>query len=165
MVTFNTSKRVLFNRIINRNPEYIRPPWAIDEYDFVDICRNCKACLEVCPESIIELDSRNQPIINFQKGECTFCSDCVSVCESGALSKLSNQALPWYAKVELSEGCLAVKDILCRSCGEVCEHRAIHFPLTAKGIVSPEINREKCNGCGACIAICPTQALIVRCPN
>ena len=165
MAAFSTSKRALFKRITTGSYEFLRPPWALDEYNFVDICRNCKACLEACPESIIQLDSRNQPIINFQKGECTFCSDCLTVCESGALAKVPNKALPWDAKVDLKKGCLAEQNILCRSCGEICEHRAIHFPISAKGIVNPEINREKCNGCGACIAKCPTQVLIVRYPN
>jgi len=62
----------------------------------------------------------------------------------------------------LNQGCLSEKNTLCRSCGEVCEHEALRFPLSVRGIVSPEINLEKCNGCGACIAICPTRALEIR---
>jgi len=87
------------------------------------------------------------------------------VCEVGALSRESVDEPAWLAKVMLSSGCLAEKKTLCRSCGEVCEYRAIHFPLSVQGIVSPQISREKCNGCGACVAICPTQALDVRYQN
>ena len=165
MTGFSTSKRKLFRRFTSGAPEFLRPPWAVDEYQFVDICRDCKACVEACAESIIQLDNRNQPVINFQKGECIFCSDCVSACETGALSKISIDQLPWNAKVVLGQGCLSEKKTLCRSCGEVCEHQALHFPLSVQGIVSPQINNEKCNGCGACIAICPTQALNVCYPN
>jgi len=162
MTGFNANKRALFRRFTTNSPEFLRPPWAVEEYDFVDTCRDCKACAIACPESIIDFDSRNQPIINFQKGECTFCAECLSVCASGALSKQSSEQQPWNAKVQLNPGCLSEKNTLCRSCGEVCEYRAIHFPLSVQGIVSPVINSEKCNGCGACVAICPTQALQVH---
>lgn len=165
MTGFNANKRALFRRFSTINPNFLRPPWSIEEYDFVNICSNCTSCSNACPEFIIELDSRNQPIINFNKGECTFCGDCLTACESGALSKKFSDQQPWNAKVVLSSSCLAEQQTLCRSCGEVCEYRAIHFPLSVQGIVSPEINNEKCNGCGACIAICPTQALEIRYQN
>jgi len=161
MTGFSASKRALFRRITTRNPEYLRPPWAVDEYTFVDICRDCASCIESCSESIIQLDQRNQPFINFNNGECTFCGDCVSVCKTGALSRSLIDEQPWNAKVILGKGCLSENKTLCRSCGEVCEHGAIHFPLSIEGIVSPEINSKKCNGCGACIAICPGHALNV----
>ena len=163
MTGFNANKGRLFRRISIAH-EFLRPPWAIDEYDFVELCKNCSACSTACPESIIDFDSRNQPIINFNKGECTFCTDCVSVCETGALSKFITDN-PWSAKVMLGNGCLAEQKTMCRSCGEVCEHRAIHFPLSASGIISPEIDTEKCTGCGACVSICPTQALNVYYQN
>jgi len=165
MTAFSASKRALFRGRIARNSDYLRPPWAIDEYHFVDSCQDCTACLKACTENIIQLDSRQQPIINFQQGECTFCGDCLSACETGALLKTSESQQPWTATVVLGPDCLSEQKTLCRSCGEVCEHRAIHFPLSVQGIVSPEINTEKCNGCGACIAICPTQALNVYYQN
>ena len=162
MVAFSAEKRSLFRRFSANPGEFIRPPWSVDEYLFVENCQNCNACSETCPENIIQLDSRKQPILNFHNGECTFCADCVSVCENGALLKTTDDALPWNAVVMLNHGCLSEQKTLCRSCGEVCEHEALRFPLSVGGIVSPEINQEECNGCGACIAICPTRALEIR---
>ncbi|MCP4271503.1 MAG: ferredoxin-type protein NapF [Gammaproteobacteria bacterium] len=162
MVAFSAEKRSLFRRFSARSGDNIRPPWSVDEYQFVESCQDCKACSETCPENIIQLDSRQQPVLNFHKGECTFCADCISVCEKGALYKATDDALPWNAIVMLNRGCLSEQNTLCRSCGEVCEHEVLRFPLSAGGIVSPEINEEKCNGCGACIAICPTRALEIR---
>jgi len=159
MVAFNANKRAFFRKLASQNRNSIRPPWSVDEYQFVEACRDCSACLEICPESIIEFDSRMQPRINFHKGECIFCADCVSVCQSGALQKTTEDAWPWIASVTLIKACLAEQNTLCRSCGEVCEHEALGFPLRAGGIARPEINHEKCSGCGACVAICPTRAL------
>jgi len=159
MVAFSANKRALFRKLSTNADDVIRPPWSVDEYLFVEICRNCNACQDACPESIIQFDSRNQPFVNFHQGECSFCADCVSVCENAALLKVNEDALPWTAKVVLKNGCLSEQNTLCRSCGDVCDHDALHFPLSVRGIVSPEINKAKCNGCGACISICPTRAL------
>ncbi len=165
MTGFSANKRALFRRFITENRRCLRPPWAVDEYNFAEQCRNCKACIEACPESIIQPDNNRQPFINFQKGECTFCGDCRAVCETGALSKINLDEQPWDAKVIVGSGCLSEKNTLCRSCGEACEHQALYFPLSIQGIVRPEINRDRCNGCGACIAMCPTEALEVCYPN
>lgn len=165
MTEFNPTKRRLFTRILDQNSDFLRPPWAIDEYDFVSVCKECSACRDACPEQIITFDSHHQPIISFQGKECTFCGDCVSVCPSGALVKLEADSEPWNAKVVLNSGCLGEEKIHCRSCGDICEHQAIFFPLAAQGITSPKIDLEKCTGCGACVAMCPTQALKVSYQN
>jgi len=101
MVAFSANKRALFRKLSTNADDVIRPPWSVDEYLFVEICRNCNACQDACPESIIQFDSRNQPFVNFHQGECSFCADCVSVCENAALLKVNEDALPWTAKVVL----------------------------------------------------------------
>lgn len=161
MTTFNTNKRALFRRLISRE-NHLRPPWSIGEYDFVESCVNCSDCISACPESILVLDSNKHPRVNFQLGECTFCGDCVDVCQTGALNRATVNSQPWNAKAVLNEDCLGDKNTLCRSCGEVCEHGAIVFPPSLNGIIAPEINRESCTGCGACVSICPTDALNVH---
>ena len=160
MTTFNTNKRALFRRLISR-PDQMRPPWSINEYNFVEYCIDCNDCISACPESILVIDKNKQPMVNFQLGECTFCGDCVDACQTGALRRDASNDLPWNAKVVLNDGCLADKMIMCRSCGEVCEHDAIQFPPSINGIIAPEINRDSCTGCGACVSICPTDVLNV----
>ena len=160
MTSFSTKKRALFRRLIGREHQ-MRPPWSIDEDDFVEFCVNCSDCISSCPESILVIDNRNQPIVNFQLGECTFCGECVEACQSGALNRVTSNDFPWNAKAVLNNDCLADKMVLCRSCGEVCEHSAIQFPPSINGIIAPEINLDSCTGCGACVSICPTDALNV----
>jgi len=52
-----------------------------------------------------------------------------------------------------------VEDIPCNPCETVCPRKAIKvgFPITNV----PELNEEKCTGCGKCIAICPGLAIFV----
>lgn len=158
MANFSPAKRALFRKLANTDEQVLRPPWAQEEYLFVDTCTGCRDCAAVCPESIIEFDSLNRPKINFHNGECTFCGECVNACQSHALKK---SASPWNAKVSINSDCLAEKQILCRSCSEVCEHEAIQFSALSRLMSRPTLNLDVCNGCGACVAICPTEAISV----
>jgi ferredoxin-type protein NapF len=161
MTTFNSDKRRFFKRLANVSND-LRPPWAASEYNFVERCTCCDSCMTSCPESIIEKDKSLRPIINFQKGECTFCGECVVSCLTDALLKDPSTVNPWNAKVMLSDGCLAQHNTLCRSCSDICEFSAIVFPISARGISPPIINLDLCNGCGACVSVCPTNALNVQ---
>ncbi len=48
----------------------------------------------------------------------------------------------------------------CRYCLSVCQHDAIERSLGRL-----KINSEKCTGCGACVAACPTSAMLTSAPN
>ncbi len=158
MIHYNPQKRQLFRSLANIEETFVRPPWAVSEYKFVSKCTSCNKCLDVCNESIIVLDSRLQPVIDFEKGECTFCGDCADVCESGAIDPLLN-SLPWSHKVGFSDKCLSDNNSYCRSCGEVCGQEAIFFKLESGAIARPQLDLNLCNGCGACVSICPTKAI------
>ncbi|WP_225918228.1 ferredoxin-type protein NapF [Neiella holothuriorum] len=137
----------------------IRPPWAVAEADFTDSCSRCGDCVEVCPTNIIVKGSGGFPEIDFSKGagECELCERCVVACTDNALS-LNEQ--PWQWQLTLNDGaCLAHQGVACRSCGEYCPTRAIQFKPQIGGHFVPSLNTEICNGCGACISPCPTNAL------
>ena len=159
MANFSDNKRALFRRLANKECNVLRPPWAIEEYDFVDSCTSCEACFNACTQKVIQLDSRKQPYIDFDKSECTFCGDCVNACESGALN--FSKSPPWNAIASINHHCLAEQQTYCRSCGEVCETEAISFRPFSRAISKPEIKTDNCNGCGACVSICPVQAIQV----
>ncbi|CDL36752.1 4Fe-4S binding domain protein [Citrobacter freundii] len=36
---------------------------------------------------------------------------------------------------------------------------AITFRPTLSGIYQPQLDNQDCNGCGACVAICPVSAI------
>ena len=139
----------------------LRPPWAIEEQQFVDLCSRCDKCIEACPESIIKRGGAGFPEIDFQLGECTFCAECLAVCKDKALIKKSEDALAWNIKADIDkESCLVTaKKVMCQICGEQCELRAIRFQPALGGLFLPSLDQDICNGCGACIAPCPVKAI------
>ncbi len=145
----------------------LRPPLATEAEAFTDICDRSGRCIKACPEGIIIRGSGEFPEIDFSKGECTFCYDCVKACKSGALKKnvLNNQAndqQPWTYKAVIGGGCLSANGVTCRVCGDLCDSRAIKFRLAVGGKAFPELTLKDCTGCGACVAPCPTKAISIN---
>lgn len=140
----------------------IRPPWALAEPDFVAACSRCGACAPACPERVIAIGSGAYPELDFSHAACSFCGDCVAACPTGALHRRSDLQQPWAYKAELTPGCLTLAGIVCRSCDESCDAGAIHFQLPRGGVAYPRVDAATCIGCGACIGVCPVQALTLR---
>ena len=55
----------------------LRPPWAITESLFTEICTNCGECISQCPTHIIKQARANFPVVDFSSGECLFCEQCL----------------------------------------------------------------------------------------
>ncbi|MDD5297394.1 MAG: ferredoxin-type protein NapF [Rhodocyclaceae bacterium] len=144
-------------------PPAVRPPWALAEEGFTAVCSRCDGCLRACPTGILKRGAAGFPEVDFSRGECTFCGECVAACPTLALDRAAlNQGLaPWSLAAEIQKGCLALNKVVCRSCGEVCELGAIAFRLAPGGVSLPEVDGAACNGCGACVAICPAAAVTV----
>jgi ferredoxin-type protein NapF len=144
--------------------DQFRPPWAIDESRFVELCSRCDDCQSACDENIIEKGHGSFPVVNFKKGECSFCGDCVKHCSTGALHKLPFQAneKPWILKAFISEKCLNKKGVVCRSCGDSCMENALKFRPQPGGKLTLELDSENCTGCGACVAPCPEEAIEIK---
>lgn len=160
----NISRTQLLSGDFRGERVVLRPPWSVDEAQFVELCTSCGECIGVCPTSILQKGRGGYPIVDFQKGECEFCAKCVEKCETGALKRLESgtNTLPWQLKAVIGESCLAYQGVICRSCGEQCESRAIFFQLSIGHAPRPEINPASCNGCGACYASCPTNAISIN---
>lgn len=137
----------------------IRPPWALAEDAFVDRCSRCNDCLAACPTRILIAGDGGYPTVDFGRGECTFCSACVEACQPQALFKQSPEAAPWALKAVVGDSCLPRHGVECRVCGEHCDASAICFRPRLGGSSLPEIDNERCTGCGACAAPCPTRAI------
>lgn len=137
----------------------LRPPWAVDESLFTEICTNCGECISQCPTHIIKQARASYPVVDFTSGECTFCNICVETCKPHALLK-SAQKKPWSIKASINQDvCVAYKGVECRSCYDPCEARAIMMPPRLGGISIPIISTDNCTGCGACFSVCPVQAV------
>lgn len=138
----------------------IRPPWSLSEDLFVDACERCDKCVTVCEENILVRGSGGFPEVSFNQGECTFCEDCVDACPSGAIQK-SNQEHAFSHVVAIADSCFNKKGIVCQSCRDECEARAIGL-LWESSIPVPVVDEDACTGCGACIKVCPNQSVTVK---
>lgn len=72
----------------------IRPPWALREDSFRELCERCGDCIDRCPTHIIQRGRGDFPVIDYKSGECVFCGDCVDACKPAALKKLDGHK-PW----------------------------------------------------------------------
>ncbi|MDV7338287.1 ferredoxin-type protein NapF [Terasakiella sp. A23] len=154
-------RTLLFGRSgIDGQDDVIRPPWSVPMDDFTKKCTGCALCVQVCPEHILHLDDRNLARVDFQKGECTFCMECVTSCKDGALISTDPDA-PWALDISIEGKCLAMKGVECRICNDQCEPRAIRFRLTPGGVPLPQLDESACTGCGACVAPCPVDAIVL----
>ncbi|MCW8884867.1 MAG: ferredoxin-type protein NapF [Motiliproteus sp.] len=156
---FNPSRRQLFRGDVGVRRLPLRPPWSVEEDLFTQDCSRCHECIKACPENILEAGSGGFPEVNFQQGECSFCTDCAAVCEAPVFRSV--QERPWSQLATISESCITHKQVVCRSCGENCEPEAIQFKLTAGQVAVPTIDIDLCTGCGACLAVCPVQAVSI----
>ncbi|MDA7745985.1 ferredoxin-type protein NapF [Psychromonas sp.] len=157
MVLIDNQKRNLFRRksdlVINN-----LMPWVRDTQHFVDNCTQCQDCLTSCPEKIIVKGDGGFPVVDFSLGECTFCRKCAESCEEDVFAETTQ--IPWLKKAAINDSCLANQNVACRSCAESCPQEALNFQIGINAI--PQIDLEQCNGCGACFAPCPINAISIK---
>lgn len=153
------NRRQFLRGDFSKKPETIRPPWAIAEFDFVNTCTRCTECVDKCPENIIVKAEDGFPVINFDLGGCSFCQECVAVCDDKALSISSTEYRPWDLKADINNDCISLHGVMCRSCADSCDEDAITFQYRVGGVSLPEINQESCTGCGFCVVTCPVDAI------
>ncbi|WP_459778025.1 ferredoxin-type protein NapF [Photobacterium sp. R1] len=141
-------------------PQAPRLPWMTEDKVFTEQCTRCQACQKACEASIIVQGDGGFPQVDFQRGECTFCYQCAEVCPE-PLFRPQAEA-PWQVSAEISETCLAFNGVECRSCGEQCEPVAIRFVLQQGKVAQPVVSAADCTGCGACVSVCPAQAIQIH---
>lgn len=158
----------------------IRPPGAVEEEDFLDLCLRCEACVKVCSTTGGCLQPAGfeygisgfwTPRADMRRGYCEYsCTLCGQICPSGAIKPLDeatkkrrviglahidrSRCIPW----ERGEECIV--------CEEHCPlpRKAIQFRIadvelpnrTAFQVKLPYVDRELCIGCGICETRCPT---------
>lgn len=151
-------------RFWRRGQTPLRPPWALAEAQFIERCSRCGDCQRACPQGIIISADGGFAAIDFSRGSCTFCGLCVEACTPQALLRQPGQP-PWPYRAQIGEACLAVNGVMCRSCEDSCEPRALRFRPQPGGISRPQIDSASCTGCGGCVAPCPVSAIRVTVPN
>ncbi len=136
----------------------IFPPWASCPETFGTLCSGCGECVAACEKKLIFIEEDGLPVMDFSNGFCTFCGDCARSCPSGALN-YSDDEPPWHLQVSINDNCLMRKNVLCQICQEQCDQGALIFTQVEENVQSPEILNNQCNGCGACFARCPADAI------
>ena len=136
-----------------------RPPWAVAERPFVLTCDQCGKCVEACPEHVLTYGRGDYPEMDFTRGGCTFCGACSDACEPGGIRPPDRH--PWNIRAFIARTCLANGDKQCNACSLACPAGAISFRPQVGHESVPILEEMLCNGCGACVSACPTQAIQV----
>lgn len=145
------------------NQTAIRPPWSLPFAAFVHACTRCDDCIRACPQHILQRGDGGYPETIFRSGECTFCGECAAVCKAGAFPVAERHpGNAWQLVVSISPACLSLNSVVCRTCGEHCDTRAIRFLLQSGAVAMPNIDAASCTGCGACVGVCPVNAIRVQ---
>lgn len=148
----------------------VRPPWTMEASKFVEICERCDKCIERCPQAILIRGDGGFPEVDFKRGQCTFCVECGDVCQTKAYDYFKTPEphdicaelkSPWNLTVTIKKNCLSVNAIVCRTCGDNCDEQAIAFRLQLGGVSIPQIDSDKCTGCGQCAYVCPENAISI----
>jgi ferredoxin-type protein NapF len=154
----------------------LRPPGAVDEARFVGLCVRCGNCLRACPTHVIRPDQGEHgvagllaPRLDFSNDYCREdCTRCTNVCPSGALVPVALEEKQ-HASIGLPcvnmDLCLLGDARDCFVCRNWCPYEAITLVFSEmEYTLTPQIDPEKCPGCGACEAACPTtptKAIVV----
>ena len=153
----NLSRRNLLRGVSVSIVPPLRPPGAIAESLFTDKCTGCGDCVKACPQGIVFRGSAGYPEVDLNKAECTFCEQCIDSCQEDALQHAVQP--PWRWHLRLQDNCLARQQVVCQTCGDVCVAEAIRFRPQLRSVATPQIDKDACTGCGACVAACPENAL------
>lgn len=140
----------------------LRPPGGQDEAAFLAACLRCDKCRSICPENCISICTLEQGLVNyrtpridFHKGQCTFCNECINVCPTKALDSFNEETNKIGVAVVDTEQCIAYHLGGCQVCADNCTYGAISMTSSGK----PVVNEQLCNGCGRCEYACPSASL------
>ncbi len=162
------TRRQLFRSLTGQG-DVRRPPAAVDETRFMELCDGCGECIAACAgeTGVLRADRGGAPLLELEKSHCTFCAACIAACGSGALDKSLLAAVeegewrfPWRMEIS-EESCIEFSGVSCRMCESACEERAIRFRPMPGGIYRAWIEADECNGCGECIGRCPKAAIVI----
>lgn len=168
----NTVVHEIDARVEKKAKRYIRPPYALNEVEFLLACTRCDDCIESCPHDVLfklsaklGADVVATPAMDLLKKGCHLCEDwpCVTACTTGALKlpEVSDESsnddevkpppLPRLAKVSINEAsCLPFSGPECGACVPDCPvPNAIILEME-----KPHIDMTYCVGCGLCREAC-----------
>ena len=150
--------------------QWIRPPFAQSELDFLIKCTRCGDCIEACPHEVLfplppkyGLQAAATPAMDLLNKGCRMCSDwpCVTACKDEALilpkinkndqGEAQETQLPLLARATIDTSkCLPYLGPECGACAGSCP---VPHALEWEG-PKPKINPDLCTGCAMCREQC-----------
>lgn len=165
-------------RLLRGSPRRLRPPGAVEETRFRGLCVRCGNCIRACPSRIIrpeltgEVSAFLAPVVRFPPERPSgnycleTCHECTRSCPTGAIERLSldekNRRPIGLAKIDVA-GCLVSADETCAVCIDACPREAISLVFCEETYTNaPQVDAARCNGCGACLLVCPVDVVTVE---
>jgi len=161
--------------------QFIRPPGALPEADFLGACIRCGLCVRDCPYDILMLGKVGEevpagtPYFVARSGPCEMCEDipCIAACPTNALDhglKDIEKSRMGLAVLVDHETCIAYLGLRCEVCYNICPIRdkAIrleyrHNPRSGKhALFLPIVYSEACTGCGLCERACILEEAAIK---
>lgn len=149
-------------KVLTEDKEFLRPPGAVAEDDFLALCMRCQKCVGVCPTRVVlpltiskSIVAGGTPTLHFDKGYCDSCMECTLVCPSGALEPIAKEQVKIGIAQINKDTCIAWQWMGCVKCTDACPYAAITLDSRQR----PVVDAQKCNGCGLCEQICPSGSL------
>lgn len=134
----------------------IRPPWSTSA-SLATACTGCNDCITACPPAILSRGDDGYPQVSFAHDACDFCGECARVCPEDVFANTDTAAFAHVVKIEST--CLMQQGVECRSCADACTPRALSFNYQIRPAGGIQLDQDSCNGCGACLSICPVAAI------
>lgn len=156
---------------VEANTPPILPPGAMDMVQFSKCCTHCLLCVAACPTKIIRPATLRygHVYVDLRKGQCQYdCVSCSRVCPTGAIQPLTlrqKQRLRIGVGSYHPRNCRVLhQEVECGLCAKACPTGAISLRFTVTGLAIPQLDDDKCIGCGACQAACPVtpKAIMVN---
>lgn len=134
----------------------LRPPGAVAEARFLELCNRCGDCASACPHAAIATAppvyraASGTPRIDPSVAPCRLCEDlpCIGACETGALR--DDGARMGTARINRFD-CINALGTSCSICAEQCP---VDQAIDSSGPI-PAVRQDLCVGCGLCHHVCP----------
>lgn len=162
-------RTVLHTRLHGR---LIRPPGALPETAFLNVCLRCGLCMKACPTNGLQpcvleagLNGVWTPRLIPRIGGCEKnCNLCGQVCPTSAIRRLSLEEKTYVkmgtAVIDRSRCIAWEQDKICLICDEACPFNAINSlneRIQDSTLLRPFVDERLCTGCGLCEARCPIE--------